>query len=60
MTRLIEVPYAVRPAEMPDTPYHRLVGTVLGLNGQPVRIYEVRRRRGLRRHDGRLRKRVRA
>ena len=56
MTRLVDVPYATRPAIVPDTPLRRFLGEHVGLSGQPVRVYELRRPRTRRRHDGRLRK----
>jgi len=56
LTRLIDVPYATRPAIVPDTPLHRFLGEHVGLSGQPVRVYELRKPRGRHRHDGRLSK----
>jgi hypothetical protein len=59
MTRTVAIPYAVHPAILVDTASRRLLGEVVGLSGQPVSVYELRPRRGRRRHDGRLRKRMR-
>ena len=56
VTRLIDVPYAQRPAILPDSLLRRFLGEHVSLSGQPVRVYELRRPRGRRRHDGRLRK----
>jgi len=59
LTRLVDVPYATRPVIPPDTSLRRFLGEHVGLSGQPVRVYELRRPHTRRRHDGRLRKRGR-
>ena len=56
VTRTLAVPYAERP-KLPST--WKLLGEVIGPNGQPVRIASLPRRHGKFGHNGRPRKRRR-